>query len=336
MNAIKLTPGIVVGLKSLGVDPIELLRRTGLPLTLFSSGSILVTTEQHFALWQGIGELSGDPAIGLKLVEQVPLAQHHPASIAAHHARNFRDGLQRMARYKLLCGCEEMRIREKGNECVLEFRWLLSRERIPLFLIDAAFASMLQLGRRGTGVAIRPLRIELRQSAEHREIRERYFGCTIKFRAPRNAIVFRKSDLDLPFITYNAELVAMLSPQIDREVARTKSQLSIASRVKWVLIRLLGGRSPEINDVAKELGMSCRTLQRRITRERTTFRRLISDARRQLARYYLLQPALQLGEVACLLGYEDPNSFFRAFREWEGTTPSEWRRGRRRPVKGEK
>jgi AraC-like DNA-binding protein len=336
MTAIKLTPGITTGLKSLGVDPVELLRRAGLPLSLFSSGPILVTTEQLFMLWYGIGEISGDPAIGLKLVDRVPVGQHHPASIAAHHARNFRDGLQRMARYKMLCGSEEMRMSEKGNECVLEFSWLLSREKIPPFLLDAAFGSMLQLGRRGTGVPIRPLRIELRQSVEHREIREQYFGCPIKFKATRNAIVFRKSDLDLPFITYNAELVAMLSPQIDREVARTKSQLTVTSRVKWVLMRLLGGPSPEINDVAKELGMSCRTLQRRITNERTTFRRLISDARRELARSYLLQPALELGEVACLLGYEDPNSFFRAFREWEGTTPSEWRRGRKRQVKGEK
>ena len=146
MPSIKLPPAITTGLKALGVDPTELLRRAGLPLTLFSMGQILVTTEQLFALWQGIGELSGDPAIGLKLADQVPVAQHHPASIAAHHARNLRDGLQRMARYKLLCGSEEMRLSEKGSECVLEFIWLLSREKDPLMLLDAAFASMLQLG----------------------------------------------------------------------------------------------------------------------------------------------------------------------------------------------
>ena len=149
-------------------------------------------------------------------------------------------------------------------------------------------------------------------------------------------MVFRRSDLDLPFITYNAELVAMLSPQIDRELARKKSEFTVAGRVKWVLMRLLGGPSPEIHDVAKELGMSCRTLQRRMTAEQTTFRRLISDARRELARSYLLQPALELAEVACLLGYEDPNSFFRAFREWEGTTPSEWRQGRQTQVKSDR
>ena len=71
--------------------------------------------------------------------------------------------------------------------------------------------------------------------------------------------------------------------------------------------------------------MSGRTLQRRIAEESTSFRQLVSDARRELAKQYLLQPSLQLGEAACLLGYEDPNSFFRAFREWERTTPGKWR-----------
>src|ERR1700744_1896641 len=98
MSAIKLTPGITTGLKALGVDPNELLRRADLPLSLFSGESGQVSTEQLFGLWQGIDELIVDPAIGLKLAEQVPLTQPHPASIAAHHARNFRDGLQRMAR----------------------------------------------------------------------------------------------------------------------------------------------------------------------------------------------------------------------------------------------
>src|SRR6201984_2706702 len=230
MSAIKLTPGITTGLRALGVDPTELLRRAGLPSSLFSGESIQVSTEQLFALWQAMGELSDDPAIGLKLAEQVPVAQHHPASIAAHHARDFRDGLQRLARYKLLCGSEEMRLSEKGNEGVLEFSWLLSREKVPLFLLDAAFASTLQLGKRGAGIPIRPLRIELRHPPENREMREGYFGCAVKFRAARNAMVFRRSDLDLPFITYNAELVAMLSPEMDGGLARKKPQLTGAGR----------------------------------------------------------------------------------------------------------
>lgn len=325
MNTFKITPGIQTGLKALGVAPEALLRKCGLPLTLFSSDQGMVTTEQMFALWRALGECSDDPALGLKLASQVPLEQHHPVSIAAHHARTFRDGLQRMARYKILCCSEEMRLVEDKKLASVEFNWLLSSELAPPLLLDAAFASTLMLGRRGTGQRLHPLRVEMRRNDEHRKIYEAFYGCPVKFKARRNAIVYLISDLDRPFRTYNAELLALLSPQLDQELARRKAHHTVAARVKWVLMRLLGGQRPEIIDVAKELGMSCRTLQRRIAEESTSFRRLISDARRELAKHYLLEPSLSLAEAACLLGYEDPNSFFRAFRDWEGTTPGEWR-----------
>ena len=77
--------------------------------------------------------------------------------------------------------------------------------------------------------------------------------------------------------------------------------------------------------VAKELGMSHRTLQRRITDEGSTFRQLLNETRHELVRQYLVNPAVEITEAAFLVGYEDPNSFYRAFRSWEGTTPAEWR-----------
>ena len=71
--------------------------------------------------------------------------------------------------------------------------------------------------------------------------------------------------------------------------------------------------------------MSTRTLQRRLTEQRITIQRLLEDARRELARHYLLHSSLELNETAYLLGYEDANSFFRAFHHWQGTSPGQWR-----------
>lgn len=71
--------------------------------------------------------------------------------------------------------------------------------------------------------------------------------------------------------------------------------------------------------------MSDRTLQRRLTDECTTFKKLLTQARHEKAREYLADPTLDIKEVAFLLGYEDQNSFYRAFRMWEGDTPSNWR-----------
>ncbi len=88
---------------------------------------------------------------------------------------------------------------------------------------------------------------------------------------------------------------------------------------------LLAGRRPGIEDVARELGLSSRTLQRRLAEDSTTFQQLLQEARRELARHYLLHSSLELNETAYLLGYEDAHSFFRAFHDWEGSTPGDWR-----------
>jgi len=97
-----------------------------------------------------------------------------------------------------------------------------------------------------------------------------------------------------------------------------------------MLKRLLAGARPEIEAVARELGLSGRTLQRRIVDDGSTFRQLLLEARQELAREYLNRSHIDVAEVAYLLGYEDSNSFYRAFRTWERTTPAQLRSALRR------
>jgi AraC-like DNA-binding protein len=324
MSAIKLSSGYQAGLKALGIEPSAVLRHAGLPLALWNSGG-LVTTEQFFAFWRAIGELADDPAIGLKLPLHIPVHQSHPSMIAASHARTFRDALQRKARYKSLCCSEEVTLAESRGQCRMEFKWVHSHEEPPSTLIDAAFRSSLELGRRGTRQRLRPVRVELRRPAAHARIYEAALECPVQFGAKRNAIVFHSRDLDLPFVEYNADLLEMLTPLLDHQLAQRRADRTLGDRVTWVLKRLLGGERPGLADVARELGTSARTLQRRLVAEGQTFRDLLNTARRELAHYYLKEPSLNVTEIAYLLSYEDPSSFFRAFQEWEGVTPSEWK-----------
>jgi AraC-like DNA-binding protein len=87
----------------------------------------------------------------------------------------------------------------------------------------------------------------------------------------------------------------------------------------------MAGKRPTLEDVAKELGLGARTLQRRLTDAGLSFQQLVEDTRRELARHFLKQRAVELNETAFLLGFEDANSFFRAFQIWEGISPGEWR-----------
>ena len=314
-----------IGLKLIGLTPGAVLRHSNLPLTIYDGEKNLVSTAQFFSIWRAVGELTGEQDAGLKLASRIEVEHYHPSNLAALHARTFRDALSRMARYKQLCCAEEMRIAEGKTECVIEFSWPFAEDPEPPLLTDAAFAAVAELGRRGTKTKLNPKRVELQRASDPTQSHELHFQCPVKYGARRNAIILRTADLDLSFVTHNADLLEMLAPQLDRQLAGRKAQAKIVDQVKWVLKRLLSGSRPDILLVAKELGMGARTLQRRITEEGASFRQLLNEARQELVRQYLSDPAIEINETAFLLGYEDPNSFYRAFRTWEGTTPAHWR-----------
>lgn len=312
-------------LEELGVPPADVLRHAGLPAGLLDQDRILLSTDELFALYRGMAQASGDPAIGLKLATEDRLERYDPVGIAAVSARSFRDALQRMSRYKKLCCPEELLVSERGTECRVQFKWLLADQVEPPILIDVCFAWVVGIARRGTGVPITPRRVELQTAARNRRRYEAHFGCPVKFTTRVNALVFERSDLDRPFLTHNAELFAMVAPQLDAELSEAMGSNQLDQQVKAILKQLLAGRRPGIGDVAKELRLSTRSLQRKLAAEGATFQQLVQDARRELARHYLLHSSLELNETAYLLGYEDAHSFFRAFHAWEGSPPGEWR-----------
>lgn len=305
-----------------------ILQLAGLPAGFFRQEKIYVSTEELFSLWRAIAEVSCDPAIGLRLGSEGRIERFDPAAIAAICSQSFRDALQRMARYKQLTCPEEIRVVTTGGESAIEFAWLLAQEAEPPVIVDLCLSWIFAIGRRGTGNAITPLRVELTRASKDRELLESHFGCRVKFKARRNSVVFRESDLDRPFVTHNAELLAMISPQLDAELNARLSVMSVGDQAKTVIKRLLAGQRPTIHDVARHLGLSSRTLQRRLTDSNLSFQRLLDESRRELAHHYLAQASLELNETAYLLGYEDANSFFRAFQHWEGTSPGQWRRNR--------
>jgi AraC-like DNA-binding protein len=312
-------------LEELGLSPVVVLRHADLPMGLFEQEKILLTTEEMFALHLAISEVSGDPGIGLKLGTEERIERYDPIAIAALYTRSFRDALQRMARYKQLTCPEEIQIVERGNECAVQFLWLLADQPEPAPLVDLCFAWIVAIGRRGTGRTVHPKRVEFQRPESQRKLYESHFQCPVKFGARHNVLVFNRADVDQPFLTHNADLLAMVAPQLEAELTQQLAQKKLKEQVKGILKKLLAGQRPALQDVARELHMSTRTLQRRLTAERSKFQQLMEEARRELAQHYLLHSSLELNETAYLLGYEDSNYFFRAFHQWEGTSPGEWR-----------
>ncbi len=316
-------------LEEAGVTVSAVLRRAGLPQDLFRQTRILVTTEELFALWRAIGEVSNDPAIGLKLATETKTERFHPMGIAALSTENFGAAIQHMARYKKLSAPEEIAQQNDDDEWSIEFRWLLAMDIEPQVLIEHCFAWVLTIARHGSGTRISPLRVELVQPRAHLKVLERYFGCPVICGKSRNALVFRAGDAACPFVTRNAELLEMLAPQLEKELKLHSHSDSFVELVRGAIQQRLTGRRPNVDDIARDLHMSSRSVQRHLQEAGSSYQRVLDEARHQMARYYLGNSVLELNEAAYLLGYEDANSFVRAFRGWEGVPPGHWRETRR-------
>lgn len=319
-----------VRLEEAGVAASAVLRRAGLPQNLFEQARILVSTEELFALWRAIGEISKDSSIGARLGTESNIARFHPMSLAALTTPNLGAAIDHMARYKRLSAPEEILHETIDNEWAIQFRWVLAMDIEPAALVEHCFAWVLTIARQGSGTRITPLRLELVQPRSYTRALEKHFGCTVVCGASRNAIIFRAENAAIPFVTRNAELLEALAPQFERELKdRTAEEDHFIDLVRGAIQQRLTGHRPVVEDVAKGLHMSSRTLQRRLQDAGSSYQRVLDQARREMARYYLSNSVLELAEAAYLLGYEDANSFARAFRGWEGMPPKSWREAQR-------
>jgi AraC-like DNA-binding protein len=316
-------------LEELGVRASAVLRRAGLPQGFIDQPRVLLNTEELFALWRAIGEVSANPAIGLLLGTETKTERFHPIGLAALSTENFGSAIDQMARYKQLTCPEEILQERDDEEWSIQFRWLLADEIEPPVLNECCFAWVLSIARHGTGMRLSPLRVEFVQPRAQVKTMERHFACPVVCGAARNAIVFRAADAQRPFVTRNAELLGMLAPQFEEELRQENGDENFIERVRVAIQQKLAGRRPSIEDIADALHISSRTLQRRLQDEGASFQRVLEEARHQLARHYLNNSVLELNEAAYLLGYEDSSSFVRAFRTWEGIPPARWREEQR-------
>ncbi|NRG47910.1 helix-turn-helix domain-containing protein [Bacillus sp. CRN 9] len=321
---IRIPAGFWEGLSQLGYNAHDVLRRARLPLAMITES--VVTTAQYFAIWQAFSDIIGDTAKGItKLPTVFETAKYPPPVLATYHARDYRDALYRMARYKQLCPPESLRITEEGEKCKIDLDWLYAEQPGPPMLVGITLAFLLELGRRGSGTHLTAELVEFSHGMGDVFALETYFGCHVRTGASCNRLTLHRRDLDHPFVSYNEELLEMLTPVLDQSLDNHQNSRSITEMVMWILKRSLAGGRPDIQTVASELGMSDRTLQRRLTDEGTSYQKLLTKARHEQAREYLTDASIHIKEVAFLVGYEDQNSFYRAFRIWEGDSPSNWR-----------
>lgn len=172
-----------------------------------------------------------------------------------------------------------------------------------------------------TGKSVRPTLVRFRHSAprsldEHGAI----FGCPIEFDGARTEIAFDDSVLDTPMEHANDVLFAIFQKQVERALARLPAATRTSEMVRATVRAALSGGACTLAGTARAIGVSTRTMQRRLQAEGTSFAEVVDALRREMAVAYL-DSGMAIPEVASLLGYADATAFHHAFRRWTGSSP---------------
>lgn len=232
--------------------------------------------------------------------------------------------MARLARYKQLSCPETIRVVTVGASTRISFQWTWAKGPTPNSLIDAVFANTHLLLRSGTGKDLAPQRIELMRPRADLQRYAKHFACEVFVGASHDALVYASQTLDERFVTSNPALIAALLPGLDMQLATVLPQ-PLDQQVKAVLTKMMRGQRPSIEAVARQLCLSPRTLQRRLSDAQTSYQAILDAVRLDTACKLLGHTALEPGEIAFYLGFEETNSFLRAFNKWQGMTPTQWR-----------
>ncbi len=241
-------------LDSMRVDPAKVLRRAHLSQELMHKSRFLLTTEEAFAFGEAIAEVSGNPAIGLKLGTITRTQNFNPPGIAALCSETLGEAMEQIGRYKKLTCPEELVQHKDQGEWTLRFRFLMTEHPEPPVLIQAGFAYLLSIARHGTeNKGFSPLRLELMDNNPPVKQIKQVFGCPVIAGAQHNIMVLRETDSALPFVTRNLELFEMLAPQLDHELREGRNTESFVDRVRLAIQEKLTGKRPAMVDIADVL-----------------------------------------------------------------------------------
>jgi len=294
----------------------ELLAAAGLPEAWAERQHLYLTDDQCSRLWEVFADLIGPWELVRKSVAAMEYQLKTPY-LAGLSSRDLRSGLERFSQCKQLCCPMRCDLEPHPGGATLS---ISNVSRLPGSMLVGELAAILAMARRGTGDAVVPLLVECPDAAEvPAELADELFGVALRS-GPATRIGFRTADLERPMRSFNPFTLQMVDQFYERELAEAASTL--LKDVTEALQRLLPDGRSKITDVADDLGMSSRSLQRDLQAAGTNFRDVLAATRERLARHYLGTTGHSPVEVAILLGYSEVATFSRAFRQWTGTSPA--------------
>lgn len=322
---------IIMAAVDAGATLAEICAVAAIDPALVSDPQARVTLEQRYAILAACERLSGEPHLGLIAGQSASPMILGLAGHLIETSATMREALNGMIAFTATFSQQiGFRSEETPDQYALIIEptpvWEEASPgtvRMPVDLIMSACVFLFKMlgGRR-----IRPLSVEYRYAPPtDQRVFEDVLRVRPTWRAARNRMTFRSMDADLPVIGHNPELNLHFQRMLETQLAEITNQRGFRDDVRRVILQHFKFLLPSLTEVAKLLHVTPRTLQRKLAAESTTFQRVADEVRHDLSKGMLANQRLTVSEVAYKLGYAEPAAFQRAFKQWTGLTPKNYR-----------
>lgn len=313
-------------LQEKGEDPRPFFKKAELDVKKLGDGSARYPAEKIYRLWHSL-EVLDDPYLGLSVGQNWNPTTFHALGFAWLACDSLAHAMHRLTRYsRLVNNSLYSSFNSYQGNYLFEITTSENPKNIHPFGADAGAAAILKMTRMLCGESFSPMEVHAVRGPDVALRRlEDMYRCPIVYNSTTPGWIINRMDAEQHIASGNSELARINEQIADKALLRLDKQ-NISGRIKQKIIEMLPSGDVDEEKIAADLGLSVRTMQRKLNDEQLSFSKMVADIRESLAKHYINEAHLSLSEISYLLGFAEQASFTRAFKRWTGKSPSLYRK----------
>lgn len=318
----------VLGVADEKVDKDAILRSVGLDPDSPVDVSQMITDSEYYDFLERTAKADGNgTTLPLRVGAAMRCDDYGAFGLAMKSATNLRKSYQRAERYaRVLTSVSTYEVEQVPEGAFMHLHRQGERRLGMRLSNEASIASIATFSGEISTQPVKPLAIYFKHPApasitDH----ENFFGCPVHFGADKDALLLSTKTLLTPNKLGDESISNFFDTHLESEISRYEDETALDRQVRVQVAQSLSEGVPMLSDIASHLGMSGRTLQRRLSEQGYSFQALVDESRRQLAKRLLQETEFSLVEVAFMTGFSEQSAFNRAFKRWAGQTPRSFR-----------
>jgi AraC-like DNA-binding protein len=310
-----------------GIKTDRLLKKASVNKSILANKDEKIPLEAYYAIMDAAIEMTGDNFFGLHLGERAGPGDISTLGYIITCCRTIREALEKIGKYFAIIASTQKHIFIIENDNA-RLMWETTKYFPNICIkhcIDSGLVNTYNMLR---NLACEP--VEIKEvwfkigTPDDMSEYNRIFKCPVLFNQPSPALVFPAKALDVPLKHPNPTLLSLLERHANSFLSKINEDDLFSKKISLRYLELIQGKRPTIEEISKDLGMSKRTIQKKLNAESKTFRELADNVHQELSKSYLVEKRYMINDITYLVGFSSPSSFLRAFKRWTNMTPRQY------------